>query len=110
MGNFLTTTTTGSPFSYFEGRRQQAGGERKKGWGAGELRSWGAGELRSWGAGELRSWGAGELRSWGAEELRKKRKLIIFGYLAQEIPPQISPHPEAGGSPNENIFTTIHYA
>jgi len=34
--------------------------------------------------------GAEERRSRGAEELGKKRELIIFGYLAQEIPPTIS--------------------
>ncbi|NER19601.1 MAG: hypothetical protein F6J96_02360 [Symploca sp. SIO1C2] len=30
MGNFLTTTTRGTPFSYSQGRRQQAGGRRQK--------------------------------------------------------------------------------
>jgi len=30
LGNFLTTTTRGTPFSYSQGRRQEAGGSRQQ--------------------------------------------------------------------------------
>jgi len=49
-------------------------GERKKGWGAEERRSGGAEEL---------------LAQWNkVRELRKKRELIIFGYLARKSHPK----------------------